>query len=131
MAPPTPLPTFGQHPVVAWQDTPNLIRAVNAAWPLLRTARHVTILVGEHQPNAVPDPALLAQLRASGVAVTLERFVLTEQSVGEQIRTRATQAGADLLVMGAYGRPHFIEWLFGGPTVDLLAHATWPILTHH
>jgi nucleotide-binding universal stress UspA family protein len=33
--------------------------------------------------------------------------------------------------MGAYGRPHFIEWLFGGPTVDLLAHATWPILTHH
>ncbi|WP_338333475.1 universal stress protein [Acetobacter sp. LMG 32666] len=131
MAPPTPLPTFAQHPVVAWQDTPNLIRAVHAARPLLHTATHVRILVGEHQPNTVPDPALLADLRASGVAVTLERFVLAGQSVGEQIRTRATQAGADLLVMGAYGRPHFIEWLFGGPTMDLLAHATWPILTHH
>jgi nucleotide-binding universal stress UspA family protein len=91
----------------------------------------VSILLGEHHPNAVADPTLLATLRTLGVAVTLERFVLTEQGVGEQIRARATQAGADLLVMGAYGRPHFIEWLFGGPTVDLLTHATWPILTHH
>ncbi|WP_159102013.1 universal stress protein [Acetobacter okinawensis] len=78
-----------------------------------------------------PDPALLAQLRASGVAVALERFALAGSGVGAQIRTLATQAGADLLVMGAYGRPHFVEWLFGGPTVDLLASATWPILTQH
>lgn len=131
IAPPTPQPGFGQHPVIAWQDTPNLHRATAAAMPLLRTAERVSILLGEHHPNTVADPTLLATLRTLGVAVTLERFVLTEQSVGEQLRARATQAGADLLVMGAYGRPHFIEWLFGGPTVDLLAHATWPILTHH
>lgn len=131
IAPPALLPGFGLHPVVAWQNTPNLLRAVNAALPLLKTAAHVTILVGESHPNTVPDPTLLAELRTSGVPVTLVRFILTDQSTGEQIRARATQAGADLLVMGAYGRPHFVEWLFGGPTVDLLAHATWPILTHH
>ncbi len=131
LAPRAMLPTFGLHPVVAWQDTPNLLRAVQAALPLLKTAAHVTVLIGAHHPDTQPEPPLAATLRASGVGVTLERFRLTDQSVGEQIRARATQAGADLLVMGAYGRPHFVEWLFGGPTVDLLAHAAWPILTHH
>lgn len=131
IAPPTPLPGFGLHPVVAWQNTPNLIRAANAALPLLQSAGRVHILVGENQPDTVPEPALLAQLRACGVAVTLERFLLTGHNVGAQIRAHATQAGADLLVMGAYGRPHFVEWLFGGPTMDILDHATWPILTSH
>ncbi|MFT8418333.1 MAG: universal stress protein [Acetobacter sp.] len=132
MAPHTTQASFAQHPVVAWQDTPNLLSAVHSALPLLKTAQHVTVLVGESHPNATPEPALLAQLRACGVGVTLERFALTGHSaLGGQIRARAAQAGADLLVMGAYGRPHFVEWLFGGPTVDLLAHAPWPILTHH
>lgn len=129
--PPTAQATLGLHPVVAWQDSPNLLRAVHSAMPLLQTARQVTIMVGEHHPGTTPTPALVAELEAAGVAVVLERFTLAAGSVGAQIKTRATQAGADLLVMGAYGRPHFVEWLFGGPTVDLLAHATWPILTQH
>lgn len=132
IAPHTTQASFGQHPVVAWQETPNLLGAVQSALPVLKTAEQVTILIGENAPDAVPEPALVGQLRASGVAVTLERFALTShKALGEQIRARAAQAGADLLVMGAYGRPHFVEWLFGGPTVDLLAHAPWPILTHH
>ncbi|MCP1214072.1 universal stress protein [Acetobacter okinawensis] len=131
ITPPVAQGSLGLHPVVAWQNSPNLLRAVHSAMPLLLTARQVTILMGEHKPGTAPDPALLAQLRASGVAVVLERFALAGSGVGAHIRALATQAGADLLVMGAYGRPHFVEWLFGGPTVDLLASATWPILTQH
>lgn len=61
----------------------------------------------------------------------MERFILTDEPVGEQIKTHALRAGADLLIMGAYGRPRFIEWLCHGPTVDILAHTSLPILTHH
>lgn len=129
--PPSAQPSLGLHPVVAWQESPNLLRAVHSAMPLLLSARQVTLLIGEHHPGITPTPALVAQLEAHGVTVVLERFTLTQDSVGAQLKARATQAGADLLVMGAYGRPHFVEWLFGGPTVDLLAHATWPILTQH
>ncbi|MFT9068404.1 MAG: universal stress protein [Acetobacter syzygii] len=126
-----PQATLGQHPVVAWQDNPSLTRALQSALPLLRTARQVTVLIGQSQSTVMPEPAWVADLRASGVAVNVDRFTLADQNVGEQISAHAQRAGADLLIMGAYGRPQFIEWLLDGPTHHMLHHGIWPILTHH
>ncbi|CEF57277.1 universal stress protein [Acetobacter ghanensis] len=123
--------TLGLHPVIAWQDTANLAHAIHSALPLLQKALHITFIIGESFPLTVPDPALVAELRAGGITVTVERFILTDEPVGEQIKAHALRAGADLLIMGAYGRPRFIEWLCHGPTVDILAHTSLPILTHH
>lgn len=123
--------TFGQYPVVAWHPSHALDLAVQSARPLLERANRVTFVIGERTPNEVPDPPLAGDLARLGVGVRIERFLLGEVDTGEQVRQHALAAGGDLLVMGAYTRPHFIEWLFGGPTQDILAHGTLPILTRH
>ncbi|MCE2564539.1 universal stress protein [Komagataeibacter sp. FNDCF1] len=123
--------TVGAHPVVAWHPSAKLERAIESVWPLLEKAQAVTVIIGENRSGAQPDPALVGRLRDRGVPVTVDRFIITERDTGEQIRARALSARGDLLVMGAYDRPYFIEWLFGGPTRDILTHGTLPLLTHH
>ena len=39
----------------------------------------------------------------------------------------ALGAAANLLVMGAYGRTRFSEWVFGGATRSLLRDAPFPV----
>nr|WP_242401175.1 universal stress protein [Acetobacter okinawensis] len=56
ITPPVAQGSLGLHPVVAWQNSPNLLRAVHSAMPLLLTAQQVTILMGEHQPGTPPTP---------------------------------------------------------------------------
>ncbi|WP_240471508.1 universal stress protein [Komagataeibacter rhaeticus] len=129
MAPLRAYATIGLNPVVAWHASPGLERAIASAWPLLEQARKVTVIIGESRLDTQPDPALVATLRHKGVTVAVERFISTDTDVGARIRALAAQG--DLLVMGAYGRPHFLEWLFGGPTLDILTHALLPLLTHH
>ena len=132
VAPLQSYPTMGSHPIVAWKASDMLDRALEHAMPLLEKAATVTILIGERQAGEEATPTLAQTLRQKGVAVTIQRFVITSRTeVGEQIRAQALSAGGDLLVMGAYSQPHFLEWLFGGPTRDILRHGTLPILTHH
>lgn len=131
IAPLTHYATFAQHPVVAWHPSCALDLALKAAWPLLEQASRVTCVIGENTPMEVPDPPLCAALAQRGVPVHVDRFLLEGKDAAEPVRQHALAAGGDLLVMGAYTQPHFIEWLFGGPTKDILTHGTLPILTCH
>lgn len=123
--------TIGSHPVIAWHRSSALDQAIAAAIPLLKQSFHVSFVIGEERENDVAEPDIADELRRLGVTVTVDRFLISSSDVGEEIRQHALAAGGDLLIMGAYSRSHFIEWLFGGPTQDILSHATLPILTHH
>ncbi|MCE2578301.1 universal stress protein [Komagataeibacter sp. FNDCR1] len=122
--------SVGHRPVIGWHPSHALDNAISAAMPLLETAERVTLIIGEHDGNETRLPAFASTLGRRGVQIIVDRFRI-DGDVGEQIRTHALAANADLLIMGAYTRPHFLEWLFGGPTQDLFTHATLPILTHH
>ena len=91
----------------------------------------MAIVLEEGTTHEGADPPLAGDRAGLGVGGRIERFLLGAVDTGEQVRQHALAAGGDLLVMGAYTRPHFIEWLFGGPTQDILAHGTLPILTRH
>ncbi|GBQ32643.1 universal stress protein [Gluconacetobacter sacchari DSM 12717] len=123
--------TVGARPIIAWHPSPALDRAVAAAGPLLDAAGHVTFLIGADDDAEQPPPERARELTARGAAVTIARFSAPRGRLGEEIRARALAAGGDLLIMGAYTHARFVEWLFGGPTRDLLAHGTLPILTCH
>jgi nucleotide-binding universal stress UspA family protein len=45
--------------------------------------------------------------------------------------SRAADDGADLLVMGAYGRSRLSELVLGGATRHILQHMTLPVLFSH
>ncbi|MBB2200648.1 universal stress protein [Gluconacetobacter tumulisoli] len=124
--------SVGRRPVIGWRPSRALDNAIAAAMPLLEAAERVTLIIGEHAGTRTKLPEFTDALADRGVKIIVDRFRIDgDGDVGEQIRAHALAANADLLIMGAYTRPHFLEWLFGGPTQDVFAHATLPILTHH
>ena len=48
--------------------------------------------------------------------------------VGNLLLSRVTDRGSDLIVMGAYGRSRFAEFILGGVTQTILESMTVPVL---
>ena len=55
----------------------------------------------------------------------------TQPSIAAQLLTRATENGADLIVMGGYGHSRLREAMLGGVTRDVLRLTTLPVLMAH
>ena len=53
------------------------------------------------------------------------------QEAGLALLTKVFDTGADLLVMGAYGRSRMREMILGGATRHILSHMTLPVLMSH
>ncbi|AQS85735.1 MAG: universal stress protein [Acetobacter aceti] len=123
--------TVAVHPVIAWHPSSSLDQLILQARPLLERASRVTFIIGETRENEEQTPEIVQVLRSENIEVSVDRFIISSSIAGEEIRKRALSAGGDLLIMGAYTHSHFLEWLFGGVTQDILAHDTLPILTHH
>ena len=123
--------------VVAYNGSPESIRAVHAAIPLLRRARRVVLLRGRRRPSllsAMTEPPtfdVVGHLERRGIAVERVPLEQPEQSSGEEIVKVAERLGADLLVMGAYGRPRLAERVLGGATLHALKHSRVPLLMRH
>ncbi len=115
--------------LVAWKDTREARRAVADALPLLRKAEAVSVV-------EIADAADLdaAQKRVTDVAHWLKRHHIEAQgtahasnvSTGNDamaLHALSQDAGADVIVAGAYGHSRLREWVLGGVTRDLLLSA--------
>jgi nucleotide-binding universal stress UspA family protein len=110
--------------VIGWKDVREARRAVYDALPLLHEAKQVRIV-------EITDACggARAQRRLDDVAQYLIRHrvaadtrVLTlADDVGTGLMRVAQEAGADLIVAGAYGQSRLGEWVFGGATRTLLS----------
>lgn len=135
------VPNFGTQKgipakiMVAWTNKRESARAVADAMPLLLAAENVHLLTvtqgaGERE-GARPDTEIVAALARHGVKIQSSRPTATEDSVGEEIRVRAIDVNADLLVMGCYGHSRIREYALGGVTRHMLREMTIPILFSH
>lgn len=119
---------------VAWKATAEAVRALHAALPLLRHAHRIVLIHGE-QGEGDDAEAALAQaedhLASHGLHAQRQRIRPAPPEAGAAILAAARAAHADLLVMGAYGRTRFGEWLFGGATRDVLRTASMPVFMRH
>ncbi|MFT3791540.1 MAG: universal stress protein [Rudaea sp.] len=125
-----------QSIAVAWNGRAESVRAMHSALPLLRRAENVTLIHGEFvDPLAavtrVPTPDVEAYLVQHGVKVRKRLLDTGDDEAGAALLAVAGEARADLLVMGAYGRARFSEWLFGGATRHALEHAAIPVFMRH
>lgn len=118
--------------VIAWNASSEAIRALHAALPLLQRASAVTLLVGEPKPSDRPLPEfrLGDWLQRHDLAPERVRLDPT-QDAGEAILREVAQRGADLVVMGAYGRTRLAEWVLGGVTRHMLRHSPVPVFMRH
>ena len=126
--------SVGERVLVAWKDTREAARALRDALPLNRGARHVAgIEIGEVRSDPVARSSLEAAsdwLSSHGVSFQAHREIELV-GVGDQLLSRASELGCDLIVCGGYGHSRLREWVLGGVTRHLLKHMTVPTLLSH
>lgn len=119
----------GERVVIAWNGGREAVRAAEAAMPLLERATSVTVF--EMDPRDGTGGRALAcahALARHGVRAEARHTLTAGVAQGEILLSTVAEAGADLLVMGAYGRSRARELILGGVTRSVLAHMTVPVL---
>jgi len=120
---------------IAWNGSREALRAVHAAQPLLRHARRVVVLrpVDAGGEGGIWHPPFELERYLDRHGIAAGSLVLRDAHAGggETLLRTAAAIGADLLVMGAYGRRRFSEWAFGGVTRHALLHARIPLFMRH
>lgn len=130
--------SFGKHAVVAWNATREATRAANDALPLLQKAGRVDVVaVNPHNGNGrdghgqTPSADISLHLARHGVKAEAQHIEARDMDVGATLLNYVSDEGADLLVMGAYGRSRLRELVLGGATRHLLREMTVPVLMSH
>lgn len=117
--------------LIAWNQSTEAMSAVRRALPLLRLAESVEIAVIDPGRSGVeraePGQALAQMLTRHGVKAEISVIARTAPSISEEINRRATETGADLIVMGAYGHSRFREAILGGATRNMLQKSKLPV----
>ncbi|SAL82689.1 UspA domain-containing protein [Caballeronia terrestris] len=130
-------PTIGTRVMLAWDGSREATRAVHDALPFLQRARQVTVVT----VNELSTRSLASQIPGAEIALTIGRHDVKvevnaiegahDASIGDVLLSRASNLGADLLVMGAYGHARWRELVLGGATRTLLKSSTLPLLLSH
>lgn len=123
-----------EHILVAWNGSAMAASAVHGALPFIQSAKKVTICSGElrlplRPGSRIPDMSLAGHLKRHVAEVVEEKTRLGPAHVGEHLLDRANELGCGMIVMGAFGRSWFSEYLLGGATRHILKHMTVPVLT--
>ena len=106
---------------VAWDGGKEASRAMRTALPLLRKASSVIVLTAPAATQRKVDPdQLVAFLGARDVACEVKVLADTGDA-GPALLKGAREAGADVLIAGAFGHTRLREFIFGGATRTFLA----------
>src|SRR5258706_1153665 len=119
--------------LLGWNPPREATRAVADALPLLVRADAVEILVVDRDGHFAghgeePGADVARHLARHGVRVEVRRLSSGGKDAGRLLLSGAAAFSADLIVMGAYGRSHLSEWIFGGVTRTVLREAELPLL---
>jgi len=105
---------------LAWDGGKEASRAVRTAMPILEKASEVVILCAPDASSRSFDPGRLRDfLAARGVKAKI-RSVEGANDAGHLLLAAAKEAGAWVLVAGAFGHTRLREYIFGGTTRTLL-----------
>lgn len=129
-------PTGFDSIAIASHGSPEAARAVHAALPLLKRAQRIVLLKGRpHESFSAVDlrPAFSVEnhLARHGLQFSTRNLDDANEHIGAAMLAAATDANADVLVMGCYGRARFSEWILGGATRHVLEHARLPLFMRH
>ena len=116
--------------LVAWNGSQESAHALRLALPMLRLASVVHIVtIGDHAIDFPPAEAS-RYLARHGITAQLHERPQGGKPVAESLADAAATLQCGYIVMGAYGRPRFLEAVFGGVSRDLL-HGSTPLVLAH
>ncbi len=134
VAPPNTPNVIGRHVAIAWNGSPEAIRAVIAAMPFLTRADKITVLTAREdrrRDDEISGEEFTNYLAWHRLMADRKEFDSTASAAGEILLSQASACGADMLVMGAYTHGRLHNLIFGGVTRHVLYHTTIPILMRH
>jgi nucleotide-binding universal stress UspA family protein len=123
---------FGTTVAIAWNGSAQSSRAVATAMPLLGRAGKIVVLqAGEAHENIPAADDVVTYLGRHGFNAEAKAFSIEREKIAEALLRSAVEAGADLLVMGAFTHSRWREMILGGVTRYMLENAAIPILMSH
>ncbi len=129
LTPPAAPGALGQDALVGWNASPEALRALTAALPLLSRMKRVVLLtIGEAESaGSAREQELLDYLACHGVRPDLAKLNADRRAPGTRLLHEAKAMGAGLLVMGAYTHSRAHEAILGGATRDAIETADLPV----
>lgn len=135
VAPPEPGNGAFGSVVVAWNASFQAARALEYALPFLHKAAKVTLLVVGNKPDDVGASYLARNLGRHGIDAAIDAIdpgAVSARARGRALLGYTHDKGADLLVMGAYGRGQMLTFLgLGGATSKVISSCRVPLLMAH
>jgi nucleotide-binding universal stress UspA family protein len=132
VAPPEPGNGAFGSVVVAWNASFQAARALQYAQPFLHKAVKVTLLVVGSKPDDVGASYLARNLGRRGIDAAIDAIdpgAVSARARGRNLLNYTHEKGADLLVMGAYGRGQMLTFLgLGGATGKVISSCRVPLL---
>src|SRR5258708_1439505 len=120
---------------VAWNGRFQAARTVEYALPFLGRASQIIILVVGSTPDDVGAAYLARNLGRHGLKTTIDAIdpgAVSGRARGRALLDYTHGKGADLLVMGAYGRGQVLSFLgMGGATGKVISSCRVPLLMAH
>jgi len=118
--------------LVAWKNTREAAVAIAHAIPILQQADEVRVAIIEEdgageQRGEAPGDDIGRYLSRHGISSEV-RLIDGWNNVSAAILNETARAGADIVVLGAYGHSRMREWALGGVTRDVLSQAAVPVL---
>ncbi len=116
---------------VAWDGSREAVRVVHDALPLLRLSQSVqimTMIPSSAEDNEDDAESLLAHLAKHGIGIGTDALQIRTVEEHGSLQKQIEQGYYDLLVMGGYSRPMWLEFLFGGVTQSILSSSKIPVL---
>jgi len=122
--------------IVAWNESREATRAIGDAMPFLQKASRVGLLTiggdgGEPDTGESSVQKAARHLARHGVSAEANALPQSAAEAAEFFMARANRYGADLVVMGAYGRSRLQEFVLGGMTRQLLNYSPVPLFLSH
>lgn len=119
--------------VIGWQESAEAARSLGTAVPLLERARRVVLVhVADSRERAIRTlEEVKYQLAWHGVNAEVCVTPGKPKEAAHRLLQTTTALGADLLVIGGFGRGPAREALFGGVTHSIIEHADCPVFLMH
>ncbi|GGC33642.1 hypothetical protein GCM10011371_21330 [Novosphingobium marinum] len=112
---------------IAWDGGDEAALALRSAIPILGSCASVHVLTVAEKPGGFPATDAVRYLSRYGIKAELDEMV-RRGSTEETLAAAVGRAGAELLVMGAFGHSRMREFLFGGVTRYFLEEPDGPAL---
>jgi nucleotide-binding universal stress UspA family protein len=126
----------GSVVMVCWDASREAARAVFDAFSVLAEAARVVVVTVDARPELAghgeaPGFDIATHLARRGLSVELRNLDSLGRSDADVLCSEAEAIGADLIIMGGYGRSRMREFVFGGVTRRMLEASVRPVFMSH